>query len=94
MDNDTLTLSGSMHYPADPSEAYFDRFDICAAYQKLEADYNVGGWLRERPSNIRRMESIGVQLHRMEYHSGMGDGMTDNARNIYEAARIRLGLPA
>lgn len=42
-------------------------FDICQAYQQLEADYNVGGWLRERPSNQRRKESIGCQLQRMGF---------------------------
>ncbi|CAB4158687.1 hypothetical protein UFOVP707_19 [uncultured Caudovirales phage] len=72
---------------------HFDRFDICAAYQRLEADYHVGGWLRERPSNQRRRESIGVQLHRMGYRpSPLGD-MTENAQAIYDAAVQRLGLP-
>ena len=44
-----------------------DRFNICQAYAQLESDYNVGGWLRERPTNLRRMESIEVQLHRMGF---------------------------
>lgn len=34
-------------------------FHVCHAYQLLEANYNVGGWVRERPSNQRRRESIG-----------------------------------
>ena len=46
-----------------------NRFNICQAYAQLESDYNVGGWLRERPSNQRRMESIDVQLHRVGYTS-------------------------
>lgn len=74
---------------------HFDRFDICAAYAQLESDYNVGGWLRERPSNRRRRESIGVQLHRIGYRPPGGDpmrAMTANARAIYRAAERRLGL--
>lgn len=42
-------------------------FDVCHAYQLLEANYNVGGWVRERPSNQRRRESIGCQLARIGY---------------------------
>ena len=42
-------------------------FDVCHAYQMLEANYNVDGWVRERPSNQRRMESIGCQLARIGY---------------------------
>lgn len=42
-------------------------FDVCHAYQMLEANYNVDGWLRERPSNRRRRESIGCQLSRIGY---------------------------
>ena len=44
-----------------------DRFAICQAFQQLESDYNVGGILRERPSNQRRRESIGCQLARIGY---------------------------
>ena len=44
-------------------------FAVCQAHQQLEADYNVGGILRERPSNSRRNESTGVQLARMGYLS-------------------------
>ena len=44
-------------------------FAVCQAHQQLEADYNVGGILRERPSNSRRNESTGTQLARMDYHS-------------------------
>lgn len=42
-------------------------FDICQAHKQLESDYNVGGWLPERPSNLRRMEATACQLHRMAY---------------------------
>jgi hypothetical protein len=51
--------------------ADWDRLDICPAYQALENDWNVGGWLPERPSCRRRMESVGVQLHRMKFHAGL-----------------------
>ena len=44
-------------------------FAVCQAHQQLEADYNVGGILRERPSNKRRNESTGVQLARMNYRT-------------------------
>ena len=77
--------------------AYFDRFDICEAYLALEWDYNVGGWLRERPSNQRRRESIGVQLSRIFFHpsplfSGY-ESLTENGKDIYTAAVVRWGLP-
>lgn len=73
---------------------YFDRFDICAAYAQLEDDYNVGGWLRDRPSNQRRKESCGVQLHRIGYREGAGGrDMNENAQAIYGEAVARLGLP-
>lgn len=49
-------------------------FDVCHAYQILEANFNRGGWLPERPSNQRRMESIGCQLARLGY--------SDNYRNV------------
>ena len=45
-------------------------FAVCQAHQQLEADYNVEGVLRERPSNRRRNESTGVQLARMDYRTG------------------------
>ena len=81
-----------------------NRFSICQAYAQLEADYNVGGALRERPSNQRRRESIGVQLSRMGYSSphgwvdieaepGEDDGDSDEVREIYMRAVLRLNLP-
>ena len=44
-------------------------FAVCQAHQQLEADYNVEGILRERPSNKRRNESTGVQLARIDYRT-------------------------
>ena len=81
-----------------------NRFSICQAYAQLEADYNVGGWLRERPSNQRRRESIGVQLSRIGYSSPHGwvdieaepsedDGEDDEVREIYMRAVLRWDLP-
>lgn len=45
-------------------------FAVCQAHLQLESDYNVGGILRERPSNERRNMSTGCQLHRMDYNRG------------------------
>ena len=82
-----------------------NRFSICQAYAQLEADYNVGGRLRERPSNQRRLESIGVQLSRIGYSSPCywvdieaapgdeDDGDNDEVREIYMHAVLRLSLP-
>lgn len=76
---------------------FFDRFDICEAHSVLEADYNVGGWLQERPSNRRRMESTGCQLHRMRFSHGMGGGsfrdLSENGKEIYMELVERYGLP-
>lgn len=46
-------------------------FDICQAHAQLESDYNIGGIVRERPSNSRRNMSTGCQLHRMQFNPGM-----------------------
>ena len=82
-----------------------NRFSICQAYAQLESDYNVGGWLRERPSNQRRLESIGVQLSRIGYSSPYGwvaieaapsdedDGNDGEVREIYMRAVLRWDLP-
>ena len=82
-----------------------NRFSICQAYAQLEADYNVGGVLRERPSNQRRRESIGAQLSRIgfsnyydwidieaEYNDG-DDGDDNEVREVYMCAVLRLKLP-
>lgn len=74
---------------------YFDRFDICEAYACLESDYNLGGWLRERPSNQRRRESCGVQLHRMRFRANPSlctETLSENAQAIYAAAAARMNL--
>lgn len=74
----------------------FNRFDIAEAYACLESDYNVGGMLEERPSNMRRREPCGVQLHRMRFRARPDlerDTLTANGRAIYDAAVRRLGLP-
>lgn len=83
---------------AYPSDAHWDRFDICEAYAVLEADYNVGGWLQERPSNQRRRESCAVQLHRMNFKArpsldGRYANLSPNGQKIYDAAVSRLKLP-
>lgn len=82
-----------------------NRFSICQAYSQLEADYNVGGWLRERPSNQRRRESIACQLDRMGFENPCGwveieaeredcdDNEADEVREVYMCAVLRLGLP-
>lgn len=70
--------------------AYFDRFDICAAYAALENDWNVGGILRERG----RKYSVGVQLRRMGYKPSPLHQFPENKNQeeIYTAAAKRLGL--
>jgi hypothetical protein len=73
----------------------FDRFDICEAYAVLEWDYNIGGWLRERPSNQRRMEAIAVQLHRIQFKPRPDlsyETLTENGKEIYDAAVERWKL--
>ena len=74
----------------------FDRFDVCEAHYQLEVDWNLNGWLRERPSNRRRMEATHVQLHRMGFQVGSGwngyDSLTDNGKEIYDALERRYGL--
>ena len=79
-----------------------DRFNICQGWLQLEHDYNVGGILQERPSNQRRRESIGVQLHRMGYSNPYGwvnicdltedDMDACEVREVYMCAVLRLGL--
>lgn len=78
--------------------AQFDRFDICGAHRALENDWNNGGWLQSRPSNVRRRESTGVQLHRMGCKPA-GDACTsfdylenDNQREIYCRALVAYGM--
>jgi hypothetical protein len=71
---------------------YFDRFDICAAHARIESDYNVGGWVRERVSNQRRNESTAVQLSRMHYRGAPSGDMSPNAWAIYRVLQVRYGF--
>lgn len=82
--------------------AYFDRFDICCAYQALEYDWNRGGILQERASCARRCMSVGFQLARMGFKpagdeaAGFGylvrGDNSDNRGEIYVQALVRMGL--
>lgn len=76
--------------------AYFDRFDICEAYLAVEWDYHIGGWLRERPSNQRRRESVSVQLQRMGFKVPAAfhgyEALSENGQEIYDNLVERLGL--
>ena len=75
---------------------YFDQFDICEAHYQLEVDYNLGGWLHERPSNLRRMEATHVQLFRMKFAVGAGwrgyESLSENGKEIYHLLRQRYGF--
>lgn len=76
--------------------AQWDRFDICEAHCVLEWDFNHGGWLKERPSNVRRRESTGVQLHRMQFkasHVLSYESLSDNGKEIYLEAMLKWKLP-
>jgi hypothetical protein len=71
---------------------YFDRFDICEAYAVMEWDYNLGGWLHERPTNRRRMEATSIQLARLRFKPRpnlSSDTLTENGREIYESLERR-----
>ena len=82
-----------------------DRFSICAAFSQLEADYNKGGWLRERPSNQRRNESTSCQLARLGYSDARrwveicaepddsDDAGDEDVRDIYLLNVLKWGLP-
>ena len=80
------------------------RFSICQAHAQLESDYNVGGIVRERPSNARRNESTACQLSRIGYSnafdwvdicnpSDLDDGDADEVRSIYLHNVLKWGLP-
>jgi len=76
----------------------FDRFAICAAHAALEADFNKGGILWERPSNARRRESTGVQLHRIGYKmsifgSNTFSGLDEDSKAIYAERVLDWKLP-
>lgn len=78
--------------------ASFDRFDICEAHYTIEVDYNMGGWLHERPSNQRKMEATHVQLHRMKFKIGMAhrgfESLSENGQEIYRELQRRYGFKA
>jgi hypothetical protein len=79
-----------------PRDTPYDRLAACIAYAALEYDWNHGGWVRERPSNQRRRESIGCQLARLEFTPGfdlggfpslLPDGTHDGFHDEHEGAR-------
>jgi hypothetical protein len=76
--------------------AQFDRFDICEAHLALEWDWHADGWLKERPSNRRRMASTDVQLHRMGFKPGAGfqgfESLSENGKEIYHELESRYGF--
>ncbi len=95
-----------MHYVQLPyMDSPVSTLDICQAHQQLEADYNVGGILRERPSNQRRNASTGVQLSRMKYRDvyrhvdicaepdESDDPGDEDVRAIYIINVLKWGLP-
>jgi hypothetical protein len=80
-------------------------FSICQAHAQLESDYNVGGWVRERPSNQRRNESTSCQLSRLNFNSGHwwvdiyterdenGDSDDEDVKDIYIQNVLKWALP-
>lgn len=94
---DNAVLAQAEDDSVDEPEPYFDRFDICEAHYVLENDYNVGGWLYERPSNQRRRMSTGAQLHRMGFKPspllGGYDDLQENGKAIYRELVKRYNLP-
>ena len=93
-----------MHYLNIGLDSPVSVFDICQAHAQLESDYNRGGWVKERPSNMRRMESTGCQLSRMDYDMGgrwvdiCSDEDSDNSddeavRDIYLMNVLKWNLP-
>ena len=74
---------------------FFDRFDICEAHAVLEWDYNEGGWLRERPTNGRRLQATSVQLARMRFRPRPNlsfETLTENGQAIYRSLEERYGF--
>lgn len=79
-------------------------FDVAQAHAQLESDYNHGGWLRERPSNKRRIEATSCQLHRMGFSMGSrwvdicnpdecNNSDDEAVRDIYLMSVLQYGLP-
>lgn len=74
----------------------FDRFDVCEAHCVLEWDYNVNGWLHERPRNRRMLEATSIQLARIHFKPRLDlryETLTENGRDIYDNLCKRYGLP-
>ena len=74
---------------------HFNRFDICEAHAVLEWNYNLGGWLHERPSNQRKREATAVQLNRMQFKARRDlsyETLTENGREIYDDRVKRFNL--
>lgn len=93
-----------MHYLNIGLDDAVSVFDICQAHAQLEADFNVGGIVIERPSNKRRNESTGCQLARMRYSDAQrwvditgaredDDSGDDHVREIYIRNVLAWGLP-
>ena len=74
----------------------FNRFDICEAHLAIEQEWHSGGWLSERPSNVRRKEATHVQLERMGFKTGASwngyESLTDNGKEIYLELCERYGF--
>lgn len=73
-----------------------NRFDIAEGHAVLEWDYNLGGWLQERPSNRRRMEATSVQLARLHFRPRPNlcfDTLEDDGKEVYLANVLAWNLP-
>jgi hypothetical protein len=76
------------------NDATFDRFDICEAYAVLEWDYNLGGWLHERPTNRKRMEATSI-LARLRFRPRLDlsfETLTENGQAIFRNLERRYGF--
>lgn len=73
-----------------------NRFDIAEGHAVLEWDYNLGGWLRERPSNRRRMEATSVQLARLHFQPRTDltfDTLEEDGKAVYLTNVLAWNLP-
>lgn len=80
----------------------FAPHEWCDVHYLLESDYNLGGWLQERESNIRRgvengyaAEGTHVQLSRMGYQASPNlclDTLEDETRRLYRMLEERYGF--
>lgn len=75
----------------------FRRRDVMEAHYAIEVHYHEGGWLHERPSNVRRREATHVQLFRMGFKPRQSsrdvyDDLTFNGRAIYHELEKRYGF--